>query len=74
MVSSQVVLGLGLATLRAQSARGAILVQGCGARLAGHLEVQLLLVTAPPRLLVAVAAGTSVTSPLVHWVKKGGRL
>lgn len=54
--SNQVLLGLGLATLRAKSAQSAVQVEGCGARLAGLL----------------VAAGTAVASPLVHWEKSTG--
>lgn len=34
---AQVLLGLGLATLRAKSAQSAVQVEGCGARLAGLL-------------------------------------
>jgi len=55
--ANQVLLGLGLATLRSSS-HGAVQVKACGARVAG--------------LLVTIAGGTIVQSPLVKWEKLPG--
>lgn len=56
--NNQVLLGLGLATLRAKNSQGALQVKSCGARVAG--------------LLVAMAGGTTATSPLLLWEKSQG--